>query len=111
MVSANVTIDDVFMPFIRAGWSDGEAPFYSTAVSGGFLYYFPRYRDLMGFAAAWNEPAAAGLPDQTTLEAFYRYQVSDNIAVTADAQLIFDPALNPREDQIAVFGLRARVDM
>ncbi len=37
VVSANVTIDDVFMPFIRAGWSDGESPFYSTAVSGGFL--------------------------------------------------------------------------
>ncbi len=111
VVSANVTIDDVFMPFIRAGWSDGGAPFYNTAVSGGFLYYFPRYRDLMGFAAAWNEPAAPGLPDQTTLEAFYRYQGSDNIAVTGDVQLILDPALNPSEDQIGVFGLRARVDM
>ncbi|MEM9590389.1 MAG: carbohydrate porin [Pseudomonadota bacterium] len=111
VVSANVTIDDVFMPFVRAGWSDGEAPFYSTAVSGGFIYYFPRYRDLLGFAAAWNEPATAGLRDQTTLEAFYRYQFSDNIAITADAQLLLKPALSPDEDQIAVFGVRARLDM
>jgi porin len=111
VVSANVTIDDVFMPFVRAGWSDGDAPFYSTAVSGGFLYYFPRYRDLVGFAAAWNEPAVAGLSDQTTLEAFYRYQFSNNIAITADAQLLLNPSLNPSEDQIAVFGVRARVDM
>jgi porin len=80
-------------------------------VSGRFLYYLPRYRDLLGFAAAWNDPAVAGLSDQTTLEAFYRYQFSNNIAITADAQLLLNPSLNPSEDQIAVFGLRARVDM
>ncbi len=111
VVSANVTINDVFMPFVRAGWSDGEAPIYGKALSGGFIYYFPQYRDLMGFAAAWNDPAVAGLSDQTTLEAFYRYQFSNNIAITADAQLLLNPSLNPSEDQIAVFGLRARVDM
>jgi porin len=111
VVSANVTINDVFMPFIRAGWSDGEAPFYGKALSGGFIYYLPRYRDLMGFAVAWNDPAVAGLSDQTTLEAFYRYQFSNNIAITADAQLLLNPSLNPSEDQIAVFGLRARLDM
>jgi len=111
VVSANVTINDVFMPFVRAGWSDGEAPFYNKAISGGFLYYFPRYRDLVGFAAAWNDPAIAGLSDQGTLEAFYRYQFSDNIAITADAQLLLNPSLHPTEDQIAVFGLRARVNM
>ena len=111
VVSANVTLDDVFMPFVRAGWSEGEAPFYETTVSGGFIYYFPRYRDLTGFSVAWNKPATAGLRDQTTLEAFYRYQVSDNVAITADAQLLLNPALNPDDDQIAVFGLRARLDM
>jgi porin len=111
VVSANVTLDDVFMPFVRAGWSDGEAPFYETAVSGGFIYYFPRYRDLTGFSVAWNKPATSGLRDQTTLEAFYRYQFSDNVAITADAQLLLNPALNPDDDQIAVFGLRARLDM
>jgi porin len=111
VVSANVTINDVFMPFVRAGWSDGEAPFYNKAISGGFLYYFPRYRDLIGFAAAWNDPAVAGLSGQTTLEAFYRYQFSNNIAITADAQLLLNPSLNPSEDQVAVFGLRARLDM
>ena len=111
VVSANVTINDVFMPFVRAGWSDGDAPFYNKAVSGGFMYYFPQYRDLMGFAAAWNDPAAPGLPDQGSFEVFYRYQFSDNIAITADAQLLLKPALHPSEDQIAVFGLRTRLNM
>jgi len=111
VVSANVTLNEVFMPFIRAGWSDGEAPFYNRALSGGFLYYFPQYRDLMGFAAAWNNPAAPGFPDQGTLEAFYRYQFSDNIAITADAQLLLNPALHPSEDRIAIFGVRTRLNM
>ena len=111
VVSANVTINDVFMPFIRAGWSDGEAPFYGKAISGGFIYYLPRYRDLIGFAAAWNDPAVPGLSDQTTLEAFYRYQFSDDVALTADAQLLLNPSLDPNEDQIAGFGLRARVNL
>ncbi len=65
----------------------------------------------MGFAAAWNDPAAPGLPDQGTLEAFYRYQFSDNIAITADAQLLLNPALHPSEDRIAVFGVRTRLNM
>jgi len=33
------------------------------------------------------------------------------VAITADAQLLLNPALNPDEDQIAVFGLRARIDL
>jgi len=52
-----------------------------------------------------------GEASSSTLEAFYRYQFSNNIVITADAQLLLNPALNPNEDQIAVFGLRARVDM
>jgi len=111
VVSANVTLRDVFMPFVRAGWSDGAAPLFNAHYSGGFLYYFPQYRDLMGFSIAWDEPATPGLRDQTTLEAFYRYQFSDNIAITADAQLLINPALNPTEDQIAVFGIRTRFNM
>jgi porin len=45
------------------------------------------------------------------MEVFYRYQFSDNIAITADAQLLIDPALHPSEDQVAVFGVRARLNM
>ena len=111
VLSANVTLNEVLMPFVRAGWSDGEAPFYNRAVSGGLIYYFPRYRDLMGVSVAWNDPAIDDLREQYTLEAFYRYQVSDNIAVTADAQLLLSPSLHPTEDRIAVFGVRARANM
>jgi porin len=111
VASANVTLRDVFMPFVRAGWSDGAAPLFNTHYSGGFLYYFPQYSDLIGFSAAYDEPSASGLRNQTTLEAFYRYQFSDNVAITANAQLLIDPALHPSEDKITVFGVRARFNM
>ncbi len=65
----------------------------------------------MGLSAAWNEPATDGLREQTTLEPFYRYQFSDNIALTGDAQLLLNPSLNPTEDQIAVFAVRARLNL
>ncbi|MEE9588752.1 MAG: hypothetical protein V3V97_12105, partial [Hyphomicrobiaceae bacterium] len=48
--SANVTIRDVFMPFVRAGLYNGDAPFHNRTFSGGLIYYFPEYRDLMGLS-------------------------------------------------------------
>jgi len=109
VVSANRTIGDNLMLFARAGWSDGEAPFYNRAVNGGLIHYFSRYKDLAGFSAAWNDPAVADLRDQYTFEVFYRLQVWNDFAITADTQLLLNPALNPDEDQIWVFGLRARL--
>jgi porin len=96
-------------PFIRAGWSDGEAPFYNRAVSGRFLRYFSRYKNLAGISAAWNDPADDALEDQYTLEVFYRLQVWNDFAITADKQFLLNPALNPDEDRIWVLGLRARL--
>ena len=40
---------------------------------------------------------------------FYRFQVTSNLAVTPDIQYIRDPALNPSETDLWVFGMRARV--
>jgi carbohydrate-selective porin OprB len=47
--------------------------------------------------------------DQHTLEAFYRIQVWKEIAVTPDIQYIRNPALNPNDDTLWVFGLRVRL--
>ena len=111
VASANITLRENFMPFVRAGWSDGAAPLYKRHVSGGFIYLFQPFRDLVGFSVAHDTPATIGLKDQTTLEAFYRYQFSGNIAITANAQLLINPALNPTQDRISVFGVRTRFNM
>ena len=70
-----------------------------------------RNRDLIGAGVAWERPGISGLDDQYTAEFFYRLQLFENFALTPDLQIIAEPALNPNEDVIFVFGLRARLTL
>ncbi len=106
--AANWTFDKTWMVFARAGWSDGEAPLMNGSVTLGGLYYFAHRSDLIGLASNWGDPADDSLDDQFTGELFYRFQFAHNFAITPSVQLLVDPALNPDEDQIWIFGLRAR---
>ena len=47
--------------------------------------------------------------DQYTVEMFYRWRPFRVFTITPDIQLLVDPALNPDEDVIVVFGARARL--
>ena len=107
--SATKFINDTWMPFLRAGWSEGNAPLLEGTVSAGVGYYMSPRKDLIGFGLNWGRPSTQGLRDQYTAELFYRLQLAQNLAVTPDVQLLIDPALNPNEDQIWVLGLRARL--
>ena len=100
------------MPFVRAGWADEGVALMEKSVSAGIGFRPPWERDLLGVALNWGDPAdnfGPGLDDQYTLEAFYRLQLSDELAITPTVQLLRDPALNPNEDTIWLFGLRARI--
>jgi porin len=66
-------------------------------------------KNLIGFGLNWGRPPQSGLDDQYTAELFYRLQLAQKLAITPDVQLIIDPALNPDENRIWVFGLRARL--
>lgn len=63
-------------------------------------------------AKEWCRPfrprGPGSLRDQFTSELFYRFQMTDFLAITPDVQLIVDPALNPTVDAIAFFGIRVR---
>ncbi|UCD34719.1 MAG: carbohydrate porin [Nitrospiraceae bacterium] len=109
--SAAKFIDDQWMPFFRAGFSDDEAALLEGMVSVGVGRYFAEQRDLLGLGLGWGKPSAAGLDEQWTAELFYRVQIAQNLAITPDVQLIIDPALNPDDDTIWVFGLRARLTL
>ena len=98
------------MPFVRGGWSDGDAALMSRSLSTG-VGYLARNRDLVGLGLSWERPGANTLDDQYTAELFYRLQLSKNFALTPDMQVIADPALNPNEDVIYLFGLRARLTL
>ncbi|MCP4259968.1 MAG: carbohydrate porin, partial [Planctomycetes bacterium] len=92
-------------------WSDGEAPLMNGSVTLGGFYYFAHRSDLIGLAANWGEPADGSLGDQYTGELFYRFQFAHILAITPSVQLLVDPSLNPNEDQIWIFGLRARLTL
>ena len=80
-----------------------------VSVGIGVGYYFSESKDLLDFGVNWGRPPDSGLDDQYTAELFYRLQVSQNFAITPDVQWLINPALNPDEDQILIFGLRGRL--
>ena len=100
-------ICDKWLPFFRFGYADGEAALMQTTFSTG-LGYVRENRDVAGIGVSWGSPADGLLPDQFTSEFFYRFQLTQFLAVTPDVQLIVDPALNPTADVLAMFGLRVR---
>jgi porin len=57
----------------------------------------------------WAPPGGSGLDDQGTLEAFYKFQVTQALAITPDVQLSANPALNTEDEIIGIFGLRVRL--
>ncbi len=109
VLSGNYTFESDLMVFGRMGWSDGNDPIAKRGATAGLIWRPELYDDLLGIAATWAEPVAAGLEDQTTIEAFYRLDVSDNLALTADVQYLKNPGFN--EDNPLVFGVRLRFNL
>ena len=110
--AANWTTEDKrWMPFARAGWSDGPSPLMNATATIGLLHHFPDRSDTAGIGANWGDPSDDTLREQYTGELFYRIQLAQNIAITPSVQLLFDPALNPEEDTIWIGGVRARVTL
>jgi porin len=112
------SVGDKWLLFARGGYAEdgGSILKKSASIGGG---YAPNgigalgAGHLLGFGANWGQPNDAlfgsGLDDQYAMEVYYRLQVTKELAITPDVQLLFNPALNPEEDRIWVFGLRARL--
>ena len=108
-------LGDRLLPFVRAGWGDGGGDaLMEGLVSAGFGL-LRKSHDLFGLGLSWGRPSEAtfgpDLDDQITAEVFYRVTLSPRFAVTPDVQILLDPALNPNEDTILFFGLRARLTL
>ena len=91
---------------------DGGA-LWERSFSAGLGYYTRKSSDLIGIGLNWSRPSkdtlGPGLDDQYTAEIYYRWQALKVLTITPDVQVVFDPALNPDKDVIAVFGLRGRI--
>jgi len=110
-VSANKMMGEDWMLFGRVGWSEGLAPLMQKTATLGFIHQTNKHSDLFGLGVNWGDPSNETLREQTTTEFFYRWQVSQNFAVTPSVQWLVDPAFNANEDDIWIFGLRARITL
>jgi len=100
-------ISDKWLPFFRFGYSDGDAALMQTTFSSG-IGLQRKNRDVAGIGLSWGKPSDEQLRKQFTSEFFYRFQLTQFLAITPDIQLIVDPALNPNTDVLALFSVRLR---
>lgn len=81
------------------------------SISVGLGYNAVGGRDQLGVATNWGRPNedsfGPDLDDQYTFDVFYRLQITKQFALTPDIQCLADPAQNPMEDSLWIFGLRA----
>ena len=97
-----------WLPFIRGGFSEDAGTLTESSVSTGFAYYgLGRENNNLGVAVNWAD-IDGNSDDQITFEAFYFMKFAGFIEITPDIQLIRNPALNPDESQITIYGLRVR---
>ena len=109
-VSANWLLDNGLMPFLRAGWADGTASRADASVVAGVLYRPQSGIGELGLALGWESLSDDSLQDQKAAEVFFRWDATRNFSITPSLQVLFDPALNPRDDTILLGGIRARVN-
>ncbi len=102
---------DKWTPFFRAAYSDGGGALCTQSIDVGVGYKInPKSR--AGIGLSWGRPQGASennLRDQITAEIYYRLHLWRVLTITPDIQLLMNPALNPAEDFIAVFGIRGRI--
>lgn len=72
------------MVFGRMGRSDGSDLIAKRKATAGLIWRPGFYDKLCGAAATWAEPAADGLEDQTTFEAFYPLSASNMLSIAVD---------------------------
>lgn len=105
--------NDRYVPFVRAGWSDGGGgALAERSLSAGFSRRLA-YQDWVTVGIGWNRPSEAtygpGLGSERVLEASYLWQVTANTSLLPNVQLILDPALNPDTDTAWTAGVRLRL--
>ena len=112
-------INDKYMPFLRIGDSDGGGgALLEKMVTAGLGIYYGETNELFGVGLSYGEASedpvggfGTNLDPQYTGEIFYRFQLSNHLAITPDLQIIVDPVLNPGESSVIVAGVRVRLNL
>ncbi|WP_068545442.1 carbohydrate porin [Thalassotalea crassostreae] len=123
VIGANYTWDLEHMVFAKVGVSDVDeikhdiVQLYQEFVTVGYMKYFQQRSDLFGISMSHGnivdeiiDFGFAQNESQSTIESFYRMQLAQNFAVTANIQYLIDPA-NNTEDDVLVTGIRFRMTL
>jgi hypothetical protein len=99
--------------FARHSWPGSEATHGGHLATAGAVWRNPlgRELDVFGVDGGLGSPTQPGLEGQVVLEVFYRRQVTPLFQITPDVQLIIQTSLSPKEEVIAVFGIRGRISL
>lgn len=95
-------------PFVRAAYGEDAGLLNDRSISIGTGYDARDGKDLAGLAVNWAR-APDSDRDQYTLEAFYRYDLTDYLQISPEIQYVIDPALEPEADDVLVLGARLRL--
>ena len=107
--SGNWLMDSGWMSFIRSGISKGRAARADRSITVGTLFRPENKVGEFGFAFGWERISDATLGQQRAAEAFFRWDVTDNIQITPSMQAILDTPLSQGSSTKLVFGLRTRL--
>ncbi len=102
--SASKTFNGSYTPFIRAGISDGNAAAMHHLIQAGLTTKILSH-DYLGIGVHWGGPSDRTRRDQSGVELFYAFQLTDNLNITPDVQLTFNPSFNDQKDVVAVYSV------
>lgn len=113
LMTASWQFADRYIPFVRAGHSDGGGgALTEDSVSVGVSRRMA-YQDWLTIGAGWNKPSGkthgSRLDNETVFELSYLWQITANTSLMPDLQPILNPANNPQEDKVWVASLRLRI--
>jgi porin len=110
-ISADQEFGDVFGGFLRLGWQKDDAAIgYETFFSGGLNIdgsAWGRENDNIGLACAWLGDGNSGINHTNVFEAYYRCEINEHLAVSADVQYMSDTMENGAPSPAGwIFGTR-----
>jgi len=92
--SAAHTFGKRWLPFVRAGYSNGGGGALLAGLLSGGVGVRVRSDDLVGTAVSWGCPPPDQGPDQVTVEAFYRLQLTNNLQVSPGFHWTVQPSVS-----------------
>lgn len=104
--SANRLINDTWLPFVQAGYSNGGGALLETSMGAGIEFYFNEGDGVLGFSLNWGRPPDSELDDQYVAELFNRLWLGRNLELTTDLQWTRNPAWNPDKRQVWILSVQ-----